>query len=150
MKYKHKWIIQKISAIMFAVTLILTIINFRGIDIFQYSSVIVFFESKFNSLIILIKHAVTNNVPKTMTAITNMCTPDGTPSGALHCPGNAPRMNIMPFLFKLQLLLYLFLNTVSGQSILTYGRPVAIFIDQHVLTLNKLPSAEHEKAAAFV
>ena len=54
MKYKHKWIIQKISAIVFAITLILTFINFRGIDIFQYSSVIVFFESKFNSLIILI------------------------------------------------------------------------------------------------
>lgn len=54
MRYKHKWIIQKISAIMFVITLTLTIINFRGIDIFQYSSVIVFFESKFNSLIILI------------------------------------------------------------------------------------------------
>ena len=54
MKYKHKWIIQKISAIMFAFTLILTIINFREIDIFEYSSFIVFFESKFNSLITLI------------------------------------------------------------------------------------------------
>ena len=54
MKYKHKWIIQKISAIIFAITLILTIINFKEIDIFDHSSVITFFESKLNSLIILI------------------------------------------------------------------------------------------------
>ena len=54
MKYKHKWIIQKIAAIIFAITLILTIINFREIDIFEHSSVIIFFESKFNSLIVLI------------------------------------------------------------------------------------------------
>jgi succinate dehydrogenase / fumarate reductase membrane anchor subunit len=54
MKYKHKWIIQKISAITFAITLILTIINFKEIDIFDHSSVVVFFESKLNSLIILI------------------------------------------------------------------------------------------------
>ena len=33
---------------------ILTIINFKEIDIFDHSSVIVFFESKLNSLIILI------------------------------------------------------------------------------------------------
>ena len=45
---------QKISAIIFAITLILTIINFREIDIFEHSSVIVFFESKLNSLITLI------------------------------------------------------------------------------------------------
>ena len=54
MKYKHKWIIQKISAVIFAITLILTIINFRETDIFEHSSVIIFFESKFNSLIVLI------------------------------------------------------------------------------------------------
>ena len=54
MKYKHKWIIQKISAIMFAITLVLTIINFKEVDIFEYGSVIVFFESKLNSFIILI------------------------------------------------------------------------------------------------
>ena len=54
MRYKHKWIIQKISAIIFAITLILTIINFKEIDIFDHTSVIVFFESKLNSLIILI------------------------------------------------------------------------------------------------
>ena len=46
MKYKHKWIIQKISAIIFAITLILTIINFKEIDLFDHSSVITFFESK--------------------------------------------------------------------------------------------------------
>ena len=44
MKYKHKWIIQKISAIIFAITLILTIINFKEIDIFDHSSVIVFLK----------------------------------------------------------------------------------------------------------
>lgn len=54
MKYKHKWVIQKISAIMFAITLVLTLINFKEVNIFEYSSVIVFFESKFNSLITLI------------------------------------------------------------------------------------------------
>ena len=54
MKYKHKWVIQKISAIMFAITLVLTLINFKEVDIFEYGSVIVFFESKFNSFITLI------------------------------------------------------------------------------------------------
>ena len=54
MKYKHKWVIQKISAIMFAITLVLTLINFKEVNIFEHSSVIVFFESKFNSLITLI------------------------------------------------------------------------------------------------
>ena len=54
MKYKHKWVIQKISAIMFAITLVLTLINFKEVNIFEYSSVIVFFENKFNSLITLI------------------------------------------------------------------------------------------------
>ena len=54
MKYKHKWIIQKISAILFAVTLVLTLINFKEVNIFEYSSIIVFFENKFNSLITLI------------------------------------------------------------------------------------------------
>ena len=34
--------------------MILTILNFKEIDIFDHSSVVVFFESKFNSLIILI------------------------------------------------------------------------------------------------
>ena len=54
MKYKHKWVIQKISAIMFAITLVLTLINFKEVDIFEYSNITVFFESKFNSLITLI------------------------------------------------------------------------------------------------
>ena len=54
MKYKHKWVIQKISAIMFAITLVLTLINFKEVNIFEYGSVIVFFESKFNSLVTLI------------------------------------------------------------------------------------------------
>ena len=54
MKYKHKWIIQKASAIMFAITLVLTLINFKEVDIFEYGSVIVFFENKFNSVITLI------------------------------------------------------------------------------------------------
>ena len=54
MKYKHKWIIQKISAIMFAITLVLTLINFKDINIVEYNSVIVFFESEFNALITLI------------------------------------------------------------------------------------------------
>ena len=54
MKYKHKWVIQKISAIMFAITLVLTLINFKEVNIFEHSSIIVFFESKFNSLITLI------------------------------------------------------------------------------------------------
>ena len=51
MKYKHKWIIQKVTAAMFAITLVLTLTNFREVDVFQYSSIVVFFESKFNSLI---------------------------------------------------------------------------------------------------
>ena len=42
---------SKISAIIFAITLILTIINFKEIDIFDHSSVIVFFENKLNSLL---------------------------------------------------------------------------------------------------
>ena len=54
MKYKHKWVIQKISAIIFAITLVLTLVNFKEVDIFEYSSITVFFESKFNSLITLI------------------------------------------------------------------------------------------------
>jgi succinate dehydrogenase hydrophobic membrane anchor protein len=39
---------------MFAITLVLTLINFKEVNIFEHSSVIVFFESKFNSLITLI------------------------------------------------------------------------------------------------
>ena len=39
---------------MFAITLVLTLINFKEVNIFEYSSVIVFFENKFNSLITLI------------------------------------------------------------------------------------------------
>ena len=54
MKYKHKWIIQKVSAIMFVITLVLALINFKEVNIFEYGSVIVFFESKFNSLVTLI------------------------------------------------------------------------------------------------
>ena len=54
MKYKHKWVIQKISAIMFAITLVLTLINFKEVDIYEYSSITFFFESKLNSLITLI------------------------------------------------------------------------------------------------
>jgi len=53
-KYKHKWVIQKISAIMFAITLVLTLINFKEVDIYEYSSITFFFESKLNSLITLI------------------------------------------------------------------------------------------------
>ena len=54
MKYKHKWIIQKISAVIFAITLILTVLNFKEINIFEHSSVVVFFENKFNSFVFLI------------------------------------------------------------------------------------------------
>ena len=54
MKYKHKWIIQKISAVIFAITLILTVLNFKEINMFEHSSVVVFFENKFNSFVFLI------------------------------------------------------------------------------------------------
>ena len=57
MKYKHKWIIQKISAIIFAITLVLTIINFKEIDIFNHSSVIIFFQSKNKSHFAATGHA---------------------------------------------------------------------------------------------
>lgn len=54
MKYKHKWVIQKVSAIVFMITLVLTLINFKEVDIFEYSSVLLFFENKYNSLITFI------------------------------------------------------------------------------------------------
>ena len=54
MKYKYKWIIQKLSAIIFLFSLILTSISLSGVDLLKYESIYNFMEHKYNAFLVLL------------------------------------------------------------------------------------------------
>ena len=54
MKYKYKWLIQKVAALVFLLSFFVTVKGLQDIDLYQYENIYNFINGKFNAFIIFL------------------------------------------------------------------------------------------------
>ena len=54
MKYKYKWLIQKVAALVFLLSFFFTVKELQDIDLYQYENIYNFINEKFNAFIIFL------------------------------------------------------------------------------------------------